>query len=197
MRRIVVLIIASLVLLSAYSENDRTIVGRVKDRISQMFLEGVKVTLYKGTELIGQGTTDKELQILPDDEGYYYYFMISADSATYTLRYEKEGFEPLEKVMFMKHFKRMEDYRLLPPVYLSPMSADSKLKGVTVKATKIKFYNKGDTITYNADAFNLPEGSMLDNLIKSMPGADLKEDGEITVNGRRVDALLLNGEDFF
>ncbi len=38
---------------------------------------------------------------------------------------------------------------------------------------------------------------MLDNLIKSMPGAELKEDGEITVNGRRVEALLLNGEDFF
>ena len=37
---------------------------------------------------------------------------------------------------------------------------------------------------------------MLDNLIKSMPGAELKEDGEITVNGRRVEALLLNGEDF-
>ena len=77
------------------------------------------------------------------------------------------------------------------------MPTDKKLKGVTVKATKIKFYSKGDTIVYNADEFNLPEGSMLDNLIKSMPGAELKDDGEITVNGRRVDALLLNGEDFF
>ena len=64
-------------------------------------------------------------------------------------------------------------------------------------ATKVKFFHNGDTLVYNADAFQLAEGSMLDALIRQLPGAELKDDGRILVNGRFVEALLLNGEDFF
>ena len=74
---------------------------------------------------------------------------------------------------------------------------DQKLDEVVVKATKIKMYHKGDTIIYNADAFNLPDGSMLDDLIRQLPGAELKDNGEIYINGRKLDFLTLNGKDFF
>lgn len=72
-----------------------------------------------------------------------------------------------------------------------------QLKEVTVTASKVKFYHKGDTIVYNADAFITSEGSMLDALIKQLPGVELKDGGEIYVNGRFVESLLLNGKDFF
>ncbi len=76
--------------------------------------------------------------------------------------------------------------------------AKSQLLGeATVTATKIKFYMKGDTLVYNADAFQLQEGSMLDGLIAQLPGAELTADGRIYVNGRYVESLLLNGRDFF
>ena len=68
---------------------------------------------------------------------------------------------------------------------------------MTVKATKVKIYTRGDTVVYNADAFQLAEGSMLDALIRQLPGVELKDDGRILVNGRYVENLLLNGEDFF
>ena len=55
----------------------------------------------------------------------------------------------------------------------------------------------GDTLVYNADAFNLAEGSMLDGLIRKLPGVELNKEGEIKVNGRKVESLLLNGKDFF
>ncbi len=71
------------------------------------------------------------------------------------------------------------------------------LSDVTVTATKVKFYNKGDTLIYNADAFQLAEGSMLDALIEQLPGVELKPGGEIFVNGRKVESLLLNSKDFF
>ena len=71
------------------------------------------------------------------------------------------------------------------------------LKEVVVKATKVQMVFKGDTLVYNADAFNVPEGSMLDALIRQMPGTELKENGEIYVHGRKIDFLTLNGEDFF
>ena len=72
-----------------------------------------------------------------------------------------------------------------------------ELKEVTVKATKIKMVMHGDTIVYNADAFNLAEGSMLDALVARLPGAQLTRDGQIFVNGRLVKSLLVNGRDFF
>lgn len=72
-----------------------------------------------------------------------------------------------------------------------------QLGEATVKATKLMMVMKGDTLVYNADAFQLAEGSMLDKLISMLPGVELKKDGVITVNGRRVDRLLVNGEDFF
>lgn len=71
------------------------------------------------------------------------------------------------------------------------------LDQVEVKATKVKLAYKGDTIVFNADAFNVPEGSMLDGLIRQLPGVELKDNGEILVNGRKVDYLTLNGKDFF
>lgn len=72
-----------------------------------------------------------------------------------------------------------------------------ELQEVTVKATKIKMVMRGDTIVYNADAFNLAEGSMLDALVARLPGARLTRDGQIFVNGRLVKSLLVNGRDFF
>ena len=55
----------------------------------------------------------------------------------------------------------------------------------------------GDTIVYNADAFNLAEGSMLDALVSRLPGAQLTKDGQIYVNGKLIESLLINGRDFF
>ncbi|MBQ0142005.1 MAG: TonB-dependent receptor [Prevotellaceae bacterium] len=73
---------------------------------------------------------------------------------------------------------------------------DQMLDQVEIVASKVKFLHKGDTLVFNADAFNVPEGSMLDDLIKQLPGVELKKGGEIYVNGRKVDELLLNGDKF-
>ena len=73
---------------------------------------------------------------------------------------------------------------------------ETQLDEVVVKATRVKMFYRGDTIVYNADAFNLPQGSMLDDLIRQMPGVTLNEAGEIFVNGRKVDELLLGSQSF-
>lgn len=65
------------------------------------------------------------------------------------------------------------------------MNKIHQLKEVTITATKIKMIMRGDTIVYNADAFNLAEGSMLDALISKLPGAQLNKNGEIFVNGKK------------
>lgn len=66
-----------------------------------------------------------------------------------------------------------------------------------IRASKVMMVNKGDAIVYNASAFQLSEGSMLDALIARLPGVRLTEDGQIYVNEQYVSCLLVNGKDFF
>jgi hypothetical protein len=72
-----------------------------------------------------------------------------------------------------------------------------QLQEVTVVATKVKMVMKGDTIVYDASAFQVAEGSMLDALISQLPGTKLSNDGRITVNGEFISSLLVDGNEFF
>ena len=74
---------------------------------------------------------------------------------------------------------------------------EMELGEVVVKATRIKMFYRGDTIVYDATAFKLPEGSMLDDLIRQMPGVTMNDAGEIFVNGRKIDELMLGSRSFF
>lgn len=72
-----------------------------------------------------------------------------------------------------------------------------QLDEVTVTATKIRMYYKGDTLVYNADAFLLPDGSMLDDLIRKLDGVTIDRSGQIFCRGRKVHSLLLEGRKFY
>lgn len=77
------------------------------------------------------------------------------------------------------------------------MRMPRQLDEVTVTATKIRMYYKGDTIIYNADAFLLPEGSMLDDLIRKLDGVTINRAGEIFHYGRKIESLQLEGRKLF
>lgn len=91
------------------------------------------------------------------------------------------------------------DYLYLNPIVMKrkPHSRVHELNEVVVTASSIKMINKGDTIVYNADAFQLSQGSMLDELIRALPNVELKEGGRIYVNGQFIESLMLNGKNFF
>lgn len=96
--------------------------------------------------------------------------------------------------------RRTDFYTHIPGVAMRRKPAaphERQLGEAVVKATRVKMVMKGDTIIYNADAFQLAEGSMLDNLIRQLPGMELRAGGQILLNGRQVSSLLVNGEDFF
>jgi len=114
----------------------------------------------------------------------------------YIIRVSKDGYETKYVPYALTNLKKREDERVAPKIYLSRIKVKN-LEEFTVKASKVLFYHKGDTIVYNADAFMLPEGSMLDALIVQMPGVEIRDGGKIYVNGRFVESLLLNGKDFF
>ena len=56
---------------------------------------------------------------------------------------------------------------------------------------------KEDTIVFNADAFKVPEGSVLEDLVKKLPGAQVDSNGDITINGKKITKILVGGKEFF
>ena len=122
-------------------------------------------------------------------------FTVPAKPAKYLFRISLMGYQTTYVEYAINKVGRREYERGLPPFYLAPQA--STMKEVTITASKVKFYYKGDTIIYNADAFILAEGSMLDALIRQLPGVEMKSDGRIYHEGKFVDDLLLNGKEFF
>ena len=187
-------ILALLFCLSAKAaKNNHNVQGRVADKITgdpipaKVFLMDADSTIIASTEAAieeapyqGQIAlymfNDKRLQ-----KGKY---IIKASMSGYKDAYENVTLQSQRQtVLIAKPILMEHDVH--------------ELQEVTVKATKIKMVMRGDTIVYNADAFNLAEGSMLDALVARLPGARLTRDGQIFVNGRLVKSLLVNGRDFF
>ena len=122
----------------------------------------------------------------------YYSFTVQK-LGRYIVKAEMDGY--IDAYMDFELRSNREQFIRVKPLRM--MKAFHDLPEVSVKATKIKMVMRGDTIVYNADAFNLAEGSMLDALVSRLPGVRLTREGEIFVNGKKIESLLVNGRDFF
>lgn len=56
---------------------------------------------------------------------------------------------------------------------------------------------KADTTEYNASAYRVAEGAMLEDLVKKIPGAEVDKDGKITLNGKEIKKIMVDGKEFF
>lgn len=149
----------------------------------------VELLSVKDSSVICSTQSDRSSSLY---QNYNFRLPVKTDS-TYILRFSMVGYETLYKRVQVKIAKNMNQMNL---GFVTLKVASKALPEVVVKATKIKMVMKGDTIVYNADAFALAEGSMLDALIRQLPGCRL-ENGTIYVNGRRVSSLLVDGRNFF
>ena len=67
---------------------------------------------------------------------------------------------------------------------------------VEIVAELQRMYQRGDTIIFNADAYEMPTGSVLLDLVRRLPGLRY-EDGGLTYLGRSIEEIRLNGDSFF
>lgn len=88
-----------------------------------------------------------------------------------------KGLNEIESVFIMKELAdQLEDVEL---VYEMP---------VTIR---------GDTISYDADSFARGNERKLGDIIKNLPGMKLDDDGNIEVEGKKVQKVMVDGKDFF
>lgn len=71
------------------------------------------------------------------------------------------------------------------------------LNEATVEAKAPEIIVKGDTVEYNADAYKVQETAVLADLIKKIPGAEIDSEGKITINGKDISKILVDGKEFF
>lgn len=117
----------------------------------------------------------------------------SVDAPTngiFKLRISSVGYQTIEREVTLRRNQSQELGTLL-------MSSESvMLQEAVVTGRAAQVIVKKDTLVYNPDAYRTPEGSPIEELIKRIPGAEVDEDGNITINGRAVKKILLDGKEF-
>lgn len=165
--------------------------GHVRDGFTNAGVDKAKVYLLNTDSLVIDST---------ETRGDYFSFNLkrNGDLKSCIIRMSHPDYNINHSTHSLKYVGKNAFFDL-PTIYVKRKNTfmDQSLQEVTVTATKVKMFYRGDTIVYNADAYNVAKGSMLDALIRQMPGTEINRQGEIFVNGRKVENLLLNGKDFF
>lgn len=71
------------------------------------------------------------------------------------------------------------------------------LNEVEIVAAKEKIYYKGDTLMFTADSFKVKADATVEDLLKKLPGVKVDAKGKITVQGKEVSQVLVDGDEFF
>lgn len=125
-----------------------------------------------------------------DTKGIYRLSNIA--SGKYTLEISFIGYISVKREVTIK---AGETTLHIPKISLEP---DSKTLGeltVLGRATEVKV--KGDTIEYNAGSYSVEQGATLNELLKKLPGAEIDENGKITINGKEIKQIMVDGKRFF
>ena len=111
-------------------------------------------------------------------------------NGVYKLKVSTVGYQTIEREITLRRNQSQDMGMLL----MSPETVMLKEAVVTGRAAQVIV--KKDTLVYNPDAYRTPEGSPIEELIKRIPGAEVDEDGNITINGKAVKKILLDGKEF-
>ena len=72
-----------------------------------------------------------------------------------------------------------------------------QLEGVSVVGERVPIKISKDTLEFNANSFKTRPDANVEDVLKKLPGVEVDTDGKITVNGKEVNKVLVNGQVFF
>ena len=181
MKKILLLIcFACWVVMSAFSQNVK-ISGTLIDRDTKDGVMLATVQMLKSDSTYVKG-------VLSDDKGNF--SIDVSDAGNYILKFTSVGYTTMFKNVKVSGKK---DVALGNIVF----GADAiMLKEATVVGQAARVTVKEDTFIYNASAYRTPEGSVVEELVKRIPGAQVSDDGTVTINGQEVKKVLVDGKEF-
>jgi hypothetical protein len=108
-------------------------------------------------------------------------------NTTYNIKISYIGFKEISAFLKTKTTNMSKNYT---------MSEDSMLDGIEI-ISKMPITIKGDTIIYNADSFKNGSERKLEDVLKKLPGVEINAAGEIEVEGKVVEKIMIDGKEFF
>ncbi len=120
------------------------------------------------------------------------HFSLSVRPGKYLLKISYIGYSPYFKQVVLSR------NNLRANVGKVPLEADAiMLAEAVVVAEAPEVTAAEDTLVYNSSAYRVPEGSALEELVKKLPGAEVDESGKITINGKEIKKIMIDGKEFF
>ena len=179
MKKLLLLILMSVSVIQAMAQ--RNITGKVLESDSQEPVAQTTVRLLKTDSTLVTGT-------LTNLDGL---FRVKVPSAgNFIVQITCVGFKTITKNVKVTADKDIA----LGTINLDPDAI--MLKGATVTGQAAKVTLKEDTFVYNASAYRTPEGSVIEELVRKLPSAQVDDDGKITINGKEVKKILIDGKEF-
>ena len=165
---------------SAYAQ-EQNVTGKLVDKENNEGVFQATLQLLKTDSSFVAGS-------LSDDNGY---FKIPVDKpGRYIVKVTSVGYTTLTKNVTVVGGKDIDMGNLT----LSPDAI--LLKGVTTTGQAAKVVVREDTFVYNSAAYRVPEGSVIEELVRKLPGAQVDDDGKITINGKQVKKIKVDGKEF-
>ena len=177
MKRLFISLVAALTTMTALAQG--TVSGTVIEQDTKDAVIQATAAVLKGEKIVANAVTNTNggFSIKVPSDGSYDFRITYVGFKTYTKKIKIEG----------------KDVSL----GTVQLEADAiMLKGATVTGHAAKVILKADTFVYNAAAFRTPEGSVAEELVKRLPGAEVSDDGTIKINGKQVKKILVDGKEF-
>lgn len=178
-KEVLFLSVLLLLSLSAYGQESKEIRGTVQDSL-QHPLVGAQVRLISSEDTIVTST---------GSQGRFSFPPVSTTAINLIVSHV--GFQTQYRHYSLKNQSGKVDVGTV----ILPKTA-TLLPEIIVRAIH-PVEMKEDTIQYNAEAFSVPDGVVLEELMKSLPGIRVERDGTISIAGKEISKVQVNGQDFF
>ena len=173
----IIFIITMALSMSAISQNIR-VEGFVKDSTG-LGLEMANVMA------INKETKAMDAYAITNEKGRY--FLNLSANASYDIKASYIGYDSFDAVL--KTVATNMNYNII-------MSEGVQLNDVEV-VYEMPVTISGDTIIYNSDSFTNGTERKLEDVLKKLPGVEVNADGEIEIEGKKVQKVMVEGKDFF
>ncbi len=180
MKRSILMMLLVFITMASFAQ-DRLITGAITDRDTKDPVEQVTIQLLKSDSTYVSGA-------LSNEQGLFH--IKAPANGKYLLKMSSVGYKTTVKRIEISDDKNLAMGKVV-------MGAEAiMLKGAVVTAMAQKVSLKEDTFVYNSAAYRTPEGSVVEELVKRLPGAEVSDDGTIKINGKEVKKILVDGKEF-
>lgn len=161
-----------------HAQGTGRIFGTIKDSTGGEFLESATIIIYKPDSTV---VTFK----ITDNKGHFEVSGIPM-KGTYLLVASYAGYKD-----FGTSFKMDSALKKIDTIFLSVKNNEE----VIVKSI-IPIRMNGDTLEINPEAFKMGKDAVGEDLLNKVPGIVIWADGSITMDGKQITKLLVNGKPF-